>query len=235
MDKKRQVYLLDTEQIKEGSIVSLDENQHERNNQGGYTSEVTQYKGELSIAEEVRSKSYNGFTPKHLYFTSDEDIKKGDWILCAGAEGNCVPRLLKYTGEELGIAKIVATTNPELCQQDDEYSKIKNLGRIGDDFVEGPFIKSYNEGKPITEVNLEYEEGEDYYAGECGGGEVWARHPDILKLRSNGTVIISPVVEKMYTRDEVKDILKHFDIESGVGDNCGPTTRTQWFEQNYPK
>lgn len=49
MKKKYQVYLLDTEQIKDGSIVSLDENEYERNNEGGYTDKILQDNGTVII------------------------------------------------------------------------------------------------------------------------------------------------------------------------------------------
>ena len=37
--------------------------------------------------------------------------------------------------------------------------------------------------------------------------------------------------ERSYTEEEVFNIITQMDIETGVGDNCGPTVRKRWFEK----
>lgn len=237
MKKKAQVYLLDTKQ-KDGTIWITGENQ--------------------LIHTHVSSRYKEVYQPKHLYFTSDEATRSGDYVY--DFADNKV-RLF----EEIGVGrKVVATTNPELhkpsmirradgCpfylqsnglyQATDEHgtetlevSNVNSINIIGKDFVEA-YIKAYNTGKPITEVNLEYEldiltEPDTHDGNPCSK---FVGTQQILKLRSNGTVIISPLIEKFYSRDEVLDILMCFDTDSNVGHFNGPTTRIAWFDKNYPK
>jgi hypothetical protein len=37
--------------------------------------------------------------------------------------------------------------------------------------------------------------------------------------------------ERMYSEEEVFEIVRLMDITGGVGDHCGPVTREKWFEQ----
>lgn len=255
MKKKCQVYLIDTEQP---SIISLQ----------GY-----QGLGGLLYNKKEYIKSHN-YQPKHLYFTSDEEIKEVDWFIYNGKLHKATVNTNKnsawantfepgvYSVQQKYLNKIVATTNPELhkpsmirradgCpfylqsnglyQATDEHgtetlevSNINNIAKIGDDFVEA-YIKAYNEGKPITEVNLESEDTFNDVANECFADIIPPKEWN-LKLRSNGTVIIiSPVVEKFYSRNEVLDILMCFDTDSNVGHFNGPTTRVTWFNKHYPQ
>lgn len=252
MKKKAQVYLLDTEQIKEGSIVSLNENTYQRNHKGGYTNDIIQNKGELSIARDIKNKFYgHGFTPKYLYFTSDEEIKKGNWVIHPKYKSlyQWIENAdIKF--DRIDAKKVIATTNPELFK-DTKFNMdmAKNswfnaihraespilIPKIGDDFVEA-YIKAYNEGKPITEVNLEYEEKVRHTS------RLVTDRLEELKLRSNGTVIISPVVEKMYTRDEVYKMFTTLSYEMAqqiIGNrpelNGIPIVPHEWFEETYPE
>lgn len=146
---------------------------------------------------------------QHLYFTSDEKIKDGDYginlntgsifkVLSQDDEAyNCEfitggHNISQCIYKNFGSAipkKIVATTNPELTKK-----SFVICARIDDHFVEA-YIKAYNAGKPITEVMLEYvkkrigDEHDEFFF-------------DTVKLRFGGTVIISLIIEKMYTRAE---------------------------------
>ena len=185
MKKKAQVYLLDTEQIKEGSIVSLNENTYQRNHKDGYTNDIIQNKRELSIARDIKNKFYgHGFTPKYLYFTSDEDkIKEGELVYQTVSKIVLNCPFDSDPKEDHRFRKIVATTNPELykpsmirrvdgCpfylqsnglyQATDEHgtetlevSNINTIGKIGDDFVEA-YISSTSTSKPRRSAQREY-------------------------------------------------------------------------------
>jgi len=112
---------------------------------------------------------------QHLYFTSDDEIKTGDWVLCAGANGDGPITVIKYTGKELGVAKIEATTNNELKLYEAEtiaiafgFSKKTNdivLLQIPLYFVEF-YINLYNEGRPISKVDVEIEEIFNFNIGD---------------------------------------------------------------------
>jgi len=171
-----------------------------------------------------------------------------------------------YHPSHLGKRKVVATTNPDLyekpkmlkrpsdgCpfwlqpnglyQASDEHglealdtSKLTlSVPIIGDNSIEA-YIKAYSEGKPITEVLLEYDKVYDINYYTPVGGYECAKiidYPDKIKLRPDGSVIIAPVVGMLYTRDEVHKILQEA-FEHGVShDHHIPTQVTIWFNKNY--
>ena len=171
MKKKRQVYLLDTEQPSK------------------LVFSTSKYGG-LFKSEHYSPMKEMGDTYKHIYFTSDEEIKEPCWAI--NMNGDTLYYIDEVTPHNITIInsnwnKVIATTNPELYtitkanNQGMTMTDYLVIGRIGDDFIEA-YIKSYNEGKPITEVFLEYTSSSD--------GRLDKNAP---KLRSNGTVIISKI------------------------------------------
>lgn len=202
--------------------------------------------------------------PQHLYFTSDEEIKEGDWclykngnmedkhaILCQAYRHKDDDRMLfddgssnRKIGEGItplkgDCRKIVATTNPELwgnkcfgrmtkvgktkfrcfnCNNsvDVSYMSERNpalcdtiipsgIGKIDTSFIEA-YIKAYNEGKPITEVWLEY--AYDYVLNGKRHG---------LKTRNNGSVIVHPVsITKEVLIEKALEIIKEECEKAGV-------------------
>lgn len=228
---------------------------HNKNNSHLFTTDSL--KGSLSICknDNLGVVTSGIITPQHLYFTSDEKIKEGDWVISINDENSywkymCnAPnkvRKIKFTDKnsgdggksrlielggwdenegwygrpavqgnwvyEKGFRKIVATTNPELWYEKRRVDIFPIpdklvIPRIGDDFVEA-YIKAYNNGKPITEVYLESEldilTEPDVHDGKPCSKIIGSQ--EILKLRSNGTVIISPVVEKLYNLDEIEEL-----------------------------
>ena len=172
--------------------------------------------------------------PQHLYFTTDEEIKEGDWRLYYNTGKICKTTkedllLIKYYEEE--CKKIVATTNPELWYNRNELTergrfekslleksnspypraeeaihmawfKATNVAKIDIPFIEA-YIKAYNEGKPITEVLLEQERTAPDGMEFAAPPSMWGDFYD-LKLKSNGSVTVHPVKERMYTREEFK-------------------------------
>lgn len=209
MKKKAKVYMLPTEQ--KSLLVTCD---------------CPVHKGQLVFDKQMLQEKTVHYNPQHLYFTSDEEIKKGDWCIGEDEGGVNVHQCkIVHNCKAIGCKKIIATTNPELWATKDVLSIVQRkgltnhypiekptgIGRIGDDFVEA-YIKAYNEGHPITEVMLEYEEEVNERLSEhplsCKFGEVV--YKQTLKLRSNGTVIIFPVVEKMYSKQEIITKLSEF-------------------------
>ena len=96
---------------------------------------------------------------QHIYITSDEKIKEGDWI----QRGNEIPVL--YTKDfwfDFGVSynKVIATTDTSLKTHHFNKGVFKNLEyslpQPPQEFIEA-YVKSYNEGNPITEVMVEYE------------------------------------------------------------------------------
>jgi hypothetical protein len=202
----------------------------------------------------IKEQSY--IKPQHIYSTSDEEIKEGDWFVVISAGLTTFNTIGKFIGGNKNhykdnIRKIVATTNPELwgglCTNSDcepnctctKEEKTPVIAKIGDDFIEA-YMKAYNEGKPISKVKVEYE--------FITTNEDWSKRPveldgyHQLKLRDNGTVIIKPLVEKMYSRANMKSlaasVLNDFTLhvlehEETVQENS--FNLKQWFNIRYPE
>jgi hypothetical protein len=206
--------------------------------------------------------------PQHLYFTSDEEIKEPCWAINKNGDTlyHITDVTLPHWDEiTKHWNKVVATTNPELWYTREltskgefeqgllykanspypryedalgmKWFKPSGIAHIGDDFVEA-YIKAYNEGKPITEVNLEYiyqcDNGHFMsYQGACTYPHCHSSNELKINLRSNGTVIISPVVKKTYDRDEVTtcidEYLRHFITTNEL------TPIDEWFDKHYPQ
>jgi hypothetical protein len=153
---------------------------------------------------------------QHLYLISDDEIKEGDWALNEYAK---MVYQAKFGGNVAGSKKIIATTGTNLRFVKD-HVHYNFLPQIPESFIQA-YIKTYNEGSPITEVAVEYDHG------------VLIGQPDfILKLRSDNTVIIHQA--RTYTRDEVERLsTKAF--EAGMDHQCDPSTnpgRETWLEKN---
>lgn len=153
-------------------------------------------KGKLFLSEsklDYIKDSALGTEPQHLYFTTDEEIKEGDWVYDPAYN-----RVAKYLNRLQGgncsdhCKKIVATTDPELWRK--PAVDIRKTGSLysldGVDKIPTDFIEAYvrEQGK-ITEVMLEYE--------VAPPSERYGKAIDVLKLRPNGTVIVHPIVRTM--------------------------------------
>ncbi len=156
--------------------------------------------------------SYNDELPQHLYIISNSEIKEGDWYLSKafkrepiqhtknGAEAN-----LRY---KINVDKIVATTDINL-----HWSGIPSLP---ESFLKA-YIKAYNEGSPIVNVDLEMAQVKLYIKpediGQYRSKPKELQHPHTtnldeiwnIKTRSDNTVIIHS--SKKYSRE---DMLKSF-------------------------
>lgn len=199
----------------------------------------------------VKSEELKGYCiPQHLYLTTDEEIKAKDWIIHTG-QGLCkVYKISESSENDLVISlpdgtfpfisrrngrKIVATTNPELwgnprSSVDGEYKSGEGVGKIPSSFIE-EYAKN-----PVTEVLLEVIKEHQHGCGtfyshktnhfnNCGP-KCTFNNP-ILKLSSEGVVIIVPKQQKIYTREEVWTILKRAAIK-------GHDELKEWFDKNYP-
>jgi len=151
---------------------------------------------------------------QHLYIISDDEIKEGDWVI---HYVNQAPKLVEnkmqavlYT--ESLEKKIVATTDKSLnecliCKNTsssdfNDHDHI-NMPQIPESFIQA-YIKAYNEGKPITEVDLEMEI--DYVANATPPTKPMDPTVYKIKTRPDNTVIVHQ--SKMYSRDEVEYLIK---------------------------
>lgn len=158
---------------------------------------------------------------QHLYFLSDEEIKEGDIIMnnLDFLVGKCIKRLVKSEIETKEYSKIIATTDKSL-----------GLPEPSKEFIE-IYVKAYNEGKPITEVLVEYE----YIAGgrTAAGPDVYKKGFGYqLKVKSDNTITIKKVKDSC-SRKEVEELFWKAHQE-GIIEITTYTKEnfTKWLEQN---
>jgi len=136
---------------------------------------------------------------QHLYLTSDEEIKVGDWYIVGTFLTRCQKEELGHI--KSGFDKIIATTDKSLLLPNISFKdwdgKTRQLPQIPESFIKA-YVEAYNAGNPITEVNLEME---DYWINVGHSMDV-AYKP---KLRDDNTVIIHK--SKTYSSEEVKELM----------------------------
>lgn len=168
-------------------------------------------------------------TKRHLYITSDEEIKEGDWFLSMFS--NHILYNVKSDNNDdypnvSGYKKIIATTNKSLGLPEPSIGFIKK------------FIERYNAGNPITEVTVDYEE--DYIAacnipaseclikqsinGDCEGCKYCAVN---LKVDKNNCITITAVKDS-WTKEEVIAFAKKYADRAQAIIKPGD----EWIEQN---
>ena len=149
--------------------------------------------------------------PQHLYFTTDEEIKEGDWVM--NLNGDTIYQHFGNGGDFEQWNKIIATTDPELELPQPSQA----------------FIKAYCEQGGFDEVDVEYvemitcklcnkseEECSDNFT--CEGNMIGE---DILKVDPiHNTITTHRIVEKMYSK---KDLLGFTIDNIGIID---------WIEEN---
>ena len=153
---------------------------------------------------------------QHLYIISDDEIKEGDWVYQDRFyEEKPVP-IMQFSSKDLVTnaneselcKKVIASTDSELKitksatgvtdgGRERTFYSDKLLPQIPESFIKA-YIKAYNEGKPITEVDLEMDGDESpAWSG------MWKYWP---KTRPDNTVIVHQ--SKMYSRNEVEYLIK---------------------------
>lgn len=167
---------------------------------------------------------------QHLYFTTDEEIKEGDWYMTDDLkllQCNKVIMKLIYSGKDYGrnpngVKKIIASTNPKLtdcniCSVDLTVTRGKHKMSCKDAYKRTnlpqpsqTFIEEYCKQEDIDEVDVEYEEWTTMYRGDANLR---------LKLNLDNTIITHLVEEKMYSRE---DMIHALTFGHGKGMNRTP-------------
>lgn len=106
------------------------------------------YKTNLRIINNTEEEDLI-FYQQHLYIISDDEIKKGDWVIEYQPKDNLGE--LHQIHNEYVLSpniqkKVIATTDTTL-----------ELPRLSQQFIE-EYIEEYNKGQQITECLVEYEE-----------------------------------------------------------------------------
>lgn len=161
------------------------------------------------LEDKYPSGSYKNI---NLYIISDDEIKEGDWVL--NKEINEIYQRKHYNNGKSKLSeqekKIVATTDKSLDVTDHRVSPVPNfcdMPQLPESFTQA-YIKAYNEGKPITEVDLEIE----YFITVPQGNYSKEDYGYQIKTRPNNTVIIHQ--SKMYSRDEVLILVASYAIDN---------------------
>lgn len=164
------------------------------------------------------------FTNQHLYFYSDDEIKKGDWF---------INRLNSQISQCLGIEyfnkvnekKIIATTDKTLIFMRTElipdvfWHKHGNIfPQPSEGFIQ-KFIDAYNSEDPITEVMVEY----NHIQSTTGLNEEW------LKVNSSDYTITIRKMKDSWTREEVINLCRE---AINYGKDYNGNLSEKWIEEN---
>ena len=146
--------------------------------------------------------------PQHLYFTTDEEIKEGDWMM--NLNGDKIYQHFGNGGDFEQWNKIIATTDPELELPQPSQA----------------FIKAYCEQGGFDEVDVEYEEiitcklcnkSEEECSDNftCEGNMIGE---DILKVDPiHNTITTHRIVEKMYSIDDIEAYCDKYPNDTELG------------------
>lgn len=162
--------------------------------------------------------------PQHLYITTNEEIKEGDWFI---SELNEVwEHNGKVTPSKLS-AKIIATINKSLVKNISRpLGVIQELPQISQLFFH-QFIEAYNNGNAITKAKVLYHWGDDDLN--------LFRDTPILKVNYDNTVNIQLIPTKdSWNREEVIVFLNKLKNDV-IGKYYGQITNLdlpKWIEEN---
>jgi hypothetical protein len=138
-------------------------------------------------------------TAFHLYITTDEEIKEGDWVHHKeyGIRHYVNKDLTPEAYKSKGWKKIIATTDSNLFVTIGEYYNAynKELPQIPQSFIE-----EYCKAGGIDDVLVEYVLNP-------------TRHTHLKPRTINNTIIIHPVEEKMYSREDIMNALHKAELK----------------------
>ena len=186
---------------------------------------------------EVMNKEHKIIKLKNfLHVLSDEDIKKGDWFINLGSGGHPGAAIYRANSENSKainefkypeIKKIIATTDTELhynkVVEEDMHMYKESLPHIPQHIIEA-YVK-----KPFDKVMVEYlpklEKGTDL------GYECIYIVPDKPKLNQDGTLAVTLVEKKKYSREEVESLIHKFNMEQ-AGYPWALDDTLKWIKEN---
>ena len=156
----------------------------------------------LSVSKNWSTGVLDHYEPQHLYFTSDEEIKEGDWILdtITGRIAQNINTCIKKFND--AIKKIIASTDTSL-----------GLPQPSTAFIE-KYISECNKGNIIERVMVEYLKihvgWEPDYSFEDEGIEGSKEtYQFIPKVSKDNTITISKVKDN-WNRNEVIEFTERY-------------------------
>ena len=222
--------------------------------QGNFSKELEYHKFLFGKKDGI----YSNHTFQHLYFTSDEEIKEGDYCLFYGDISKVLEvndthaKIETYSTlskTDLGLlkglhpnskAKIGDKTTiihsfsisqlPKIIATTDTSLKLPQPSK---QFIQ-KYIEEYNNGNKIEEVLVEYKYVyETILEGQLGfpeDSDSWWVHK--LKTDSHNTITIKPIKDT-YTKEEVENILFRYAEQHGLTSTKGEIDEfNDWIKEN---
>ncbi len=186
------------------------------------TNETLIRNNHLITNRKAATNSLSKYEFYELYAISDDEVRDGDYYLYGKSVFKCTEKGESDDCKKLGCQKVIATTDKYLGCSNTSISNL--LPQIPESFIQA-YVKAYNEGKPITEIDLEMEP--EYKQSQSGCGRFEYKK---IKIRPDNTVIIHSYVDskiddaykrgyfdrdndihqsKMYSREDVKECIKY--------------------------
>lgn len=171
---------------------------------------------------------------QHLYITSDDEIKEGDWYYTPSKRSieQCIKQLLiiKDSINDIVQLKIIATTDKSLTIKSEkagENSWYNPLPQPSNRFIQS-YIESYNKGNIITDVNVTYEE---YILQHINKAQENLIRP---KINSKDNTISTHRIKNNYTEEEVVQLMFKFADENALLSNKEELdTFDNWCKANF--
>jgi len=171
--------------------------------------------------------------PQHLYTTSDEEIKEGDWCIQTNYEKTLsnICKYIDYGKGSFTFKKIIASTDSLLGKYINGNNSLYgefigvNLPQPSQLFID-KYIIEYNKGNTITEIMVEYEEN---YKDVKNYG-IRGEH---LKINSKDNTITIRRIKDSWTRDEVKQLISlAWATASAYGEYTNGADCKDWINHN---
>ena len=190
------------------------------------------------------TENISGGTYQHLYITSDEEVKEGDYTIYCSI---WLCKILKHYGDQVLVVKvhdntqtivlisrhkkIIATTDTSLISINEQYFDVnksrksaileqKTLPQPPQQFMQ-KYIEEYNKGNVITRVEIEY--NPPYLNPEY--------NKESLKINSDSTINIKPIKDS-WSREEVVELINKFNNIMSDDQQLTQFGLDKWLEEN---
>jgi len=168
--------------------------------------------------------SFDPVIYQHLYFTSDEKIRKDDWFIHSShgtttllkAKQINLKEIIDNEGKTCWVEyskKIVATTDKSLKTSLNTHSELHSKGIYTLPQIPQQFIEDYCKVGGIDEVLLEYEGKFCWVCKDTIVNNIHCEGHELqLKLDSNNYVTTYPIKDS-WSRDEVIKLFETFELD----------------------
>lgn len=191
---------------------------------------------------------------QHLYITSDDEIKEGDWCVDMMPDDEGIIRDVIYQHKK-GLQyldtstkrKIIATTDRSLVTKifshfSQDLMKVSvykdiHLPQPSESFIQ-KYIESYNKGEIIKEVMVEYDitdNLDDLIEAGYSGRDCLNEEYDFsygVKVDPKDNTITIHTIKESWSREEVISTIKNYISETADCSNMYSKTVLDWCKEN---